>query len=263
MVEHHFRGQDHIVPLQGSATLALEIALKTFISGKILLINTGYYSNRLKLLLNPDVTIEEINSDQLTNHEGNYDWIICTYTETSTAFKHDALTLLEAKKKFNSKLFMDATGSIGLESDHEIADLLAFSSCKGLLGLTGASFIGYKSFLSKIKNSNNSFYLDIETHINRKVTAPYHSISSLNEIMKIHHIYYERIVKSKRSVLYADQSLEYIPINEPLLCTKLQNNFKYPNGSVPYHPRVKSGNKIICHLGELDICDPTIHNNIY
>ena len=105
--------------------------------------------------------------------------------------------------------------------------------------------------------------MDIETHINRKVTAPYHSISSLYEIMKIHHIYHERIEKSKRSVLYADQSLESIPINEPLLCTKLKQNFKFPTGSVAYHPRVKSDNTIICHLGELDISDPTIHNNIY
>ena len=254
-------GQDEIISLQGSATLALEIALKSFVSGKVLLVNTGYYSNRLKSLLNPDVCIDEINSDQLNSHEGNYDWILCTYTETSTAFKHDASVLLQAKSNFQSKLFMDATGSIGLESQHEIADVLAFSSCKGLLGLTGASFIGFKSGLNKINNS--SFYLDIDTHIQRKVTGPYHIIATLAEIMKVHHIYHERIIQSKKNLLLADQSLDYIPDHEPLLCTKLKKKFNLPLGAVPYHPRVPSDQQIVCHLGELDIPSPTIHNHIY
>ena len=33
---------------------------------------------------------------------------------------------------------LDATASIGLEDEHELADLIAYSSCKGLFGLTGA-----------------------------------------------------------------------------------------------------------------------------
>ena len=33
---------------------------------------------------------------------------------------------------------LDATGSIGLERYHELADVISFSSCKGLFGLTGA-----------------------------------------------------------------------------------------------------------------------------
>ena len=32
--------------------------------------------------------------------------------------------------------YFDATASIGLEENHDLADLLAFSSCKGLFGLT-------------------------------------------------------------------------------------------------------------------------------
>ena len=34
---------------------------------------------------------------------------------------------------------LDATASIGLESGHEQAEILAYSSCKGLFGLTGAA----------------------------------------------------------------------------------------------------------------------------
>jgi galactokinase len=39
-------------------------------------------------------------------------------------------------------LYVDATGSIGLEDNHQLADVMAFSSCKGLFGLTGAGFGG-------------------------------------------------------------------------------------------------------------------------
>ena len=42
-------------------------------------------------------------------------------------------------KSHKANLFLDTTGSIGLEEGHELADLVAFSSCKGLLGLTGGS----------------------------------------------------------------------------------------------------------------------------
>ena len=38
----------NVVRLQGSATLAIEIAILNFCRGKILIVETGYYSNRLK-----------------------------------------------------------------------------------------------------------------------------------------------------------------------------------------------------------------------
>ena len=44
-------GQDELVMAQGSATFALELAAHTFVTGKVLLISTGYYSDRLEKLL--------------------------------------------------------------------------------------------------------------------------------------------------------------------------------------------------------------------
>ena len=37
---------------QGSGSLAIEIAIQNFISGKVLLVETGYYSDRVKFILN-------------------------------------------------------------------------------------------------------------------------------------------------------------------------------------------------------------------
>ena len=59
---------------------------------------------------------------------------------------------LKEGRKLKAKLLLDATGSIGLEPDHNLADTIAFSSCKGLFGLTGASFICFNIFIHLIFN---------------------------------------------------------------------------------------------------------------
>ena len=37
---------------------------------------------------------------------------------------------------------------VGLEKDHDISDVVAYSSCKGLCGLTGGSFIAFNEMPS-------------------------------------------------------------------------------------------------------------------
>ena len=49
---------------------------------------------------------------------------------------------------------LDATASIGLETNHNYADVIGYSSCKGLFGLTGAAFIAYNE---PPQNEINSF----------------------------------------------------------------------------------------------------------
>ena len=115
--------------------------------GNILLISTGYYSDRLKELLPKGCNVTVCDYIDLSAIKGRYDWVLCAYTETSTAFKAN-LKLISAKaKELGAYLYVDATGSIGLEEDHELADVMAFSSCKGLFGLTGACFIAHKEGL--------------------------------------------------------------------------------------------------------------------
>ena len=180
-------GHKKIVRLQGSASLALEIISYNFLYGKILIISSGYYSDRLKILADgaknmqgeiSQIDIMDLNS--IDNLTGNYDWIVCCYTETSRGLK---LPLKRIKKKaveLNSKIMLDATASIGLETDHDLADVIGYSSCKGLFGLTGAAFIAYNS---PPDLKVNSFYLNLETHINKGMTGPYHSICSLFNVL--------------------------------------------------------------------------------
>ena len=141
-------GQSHIARMQGSASLALEIMASNFLYCKVLIIETGYYSDRINYLTScakknfkKIKKIKKINYKDVDNFSEKFDWIFACSTETSCGLKIPIEYLHKLKKRCKAKLILDATGSIGLEKDHELADVISFSSCKGLFGLTGAAFI--------------------------------------------------------------------------------------------------------------------------
>ena len=68
--------------------------------------------------------------------------------------------------------------------------MAAFSSCKGLFGLTGAAFI---TFNKKSYNEIDEFNFNILNHIEKKMTGPYHAICSLDGILKDYKIFILKI----------------------------------------------------------------------
>jgi len=242
-------GQDEVVMAQGSSTFALELAAHSFVAGKVLLISTGYYSDRLERLLPKTCEVTICKYEDVPSLNGKYDWVLCAYTETSIAFKAD-LPMIRAKAdEFGAKLYVDATGSIGLEEGHELADAMAFSSCKGLFGLTGACFVAYKSYLTP--KVLEHFYFNLDTQINKMVTGPYHAIASLYGVMNHHHILKERVKNSKERVLEKWNKLVRKD-NQPLLCTYLEGEvMPIDNNIVLYSPRSELSGSVICHFGEI------------
>ena len=249
-------GLKKIVTFQGSGSLAIEIALQNFIYGKILIVNTGYYSDRLKFILKNlkynfknIKKIESISWKNLDNIKKKYNWICASPVETSIGLKVPIHELNRLKKKCNSKLMLDATGSIGLEKGHNLSDISTFSSCKGLFGLTGASFIAYND---EPKNNVKSFYMDINTHINKKLTGPYHTIGSLYYVLKNYNKFKNAVKKNKSKFLKDNyKSLIYPLKNQPLLCT--YSKIKYKNKSknvIIYKSRKKIEGCVVSHLGE-------------
>ena len=187
-------GQEEVVFAQGSATFGLELALHSFVSGRVLLIRN------------------KVNS-------------------------------------VGAQLFVDATGSIGLEDHHELADVLAFSSCKGLFGLTGACFIGHKQGL--IAKDSRHFYFNINTHKNKMVTGPYHAIASLYGVIKKHSLFRQRVINSKNHILnkYKDIVRDS---HQPLLCTYIEGEVVACDDHVVlYSPRSELSGSVICHFGEI------------
>ena len=242
-------GQDEVVAMQGSATLALELAAHSFVAGKVLLVSTGYYSDRLEKLLPNDCELTICEYEELDSIKGNFDWVLCAYTETSVAFKVDLESVRNKANECKAKLYVDATGSIGLEDNHQLADVMAFSSCKGLFGLTGAGFVAYKSDLNP--KDLDAFYFNLNTHKNKMTTGPYHAIASLYGVIEKHNIFKQRVVNSKNTILEKYQDIVR-ESNQPLLCTYLEGEV-VPNDDsiVLYSPRSKLSGSVICHLGEV------------
>ena len=243
-------GQDNIVAMQGSATFSLELACHSFVKGNVLIITNGYYGDRLKFLLPRGTNKTIISPDEIQNINGKFDWIICAYTETSVAIKNDLHAFRSLANKLGSKILLDATASIGLEPNHHLADVCCFSSCKGLFGLTGASFIAYKSHLSP--KNNQKFYFNLNTHLEKKVTGPYHILTSLNEVSKVHKDLVKKVKESKKWALGTFSPFNKAISQEPLLCTHIKEKIDTNNRNIIlYQPRLEVSGSIICHLGNV------------
>tara|TARA_Y100001970_G_C14236935_1_gene862415 strand:+ start:2535 stop:3515 length:981 start_codon:yes stop_codon:yes gene_type:complete len=248
-------GSKKLVSAQGPASLAIEIGLLNFVRGKVLVVSTGFYSDRLFSILKMSKKrysyvkkIEKIDYKNLSEITKNkYDWICACYTETSKGFKINIEKLNKIKKKTNSKLFIDATASIGIEDNHNLADVVSFSSCKSLFGLTGACFVGYNT---KPKNKIDSFMLDINSHINKKMTGPNSTIQSLDFVTKNYSKFKKNVKKNKSFFMKKYKNLTIFPTeNQPNICTYISSKVKNKKNLILYKPRIESDGSLIFHLG--------------
>ncbi|MFK5878551.1 MAG: adenylyltransferase/cytidyltransferase family protein [Flavobacteriaceae bacterium] len=257
-------GHDKIVRFQGGGTTAIDVATSNIVLGKILIIDAGYYSRRIKqILINksnslPSTSFKIIKYDEIGAElliSDTYDWIATAYAETADAFLSD-INLLKRLAEFKkAKLYLDATASINLEPNHNLADACSFSSCKGLGGLTGAAFITFKeAAYQPEKRGDVPYTLNIDTHLDKLYTGPYHAICSLYSISKS----FDRITKNvKQSKLlflekYKDRIIrpaEEQPIISTIFRTKSISTTK---NAVLYQPRVAPPETaIICHFGDM------------
>ena len=177
-----------------------------------------------------------------------YDWIWACYTETSRGLKLSIKDLKKLSNSLKAKLALDATASFGLEKGHQLADVVSFSSCKGLLGLTGAGFICYNQ---KPRNKVNSFILDLNNAwIKRWQTLS--RIQSLELVLQNYKYFKKSFMIKKNKTLKKFKDLNLYPKkNQPLLCTYLTKKVKAKSSRVIlYQTREKLPGSVICHLGE-------------
>ena len=249
-------GFENIARFQGSGSLAIEIMMANYLYGNIMIIDTGYYAQRihsiskqLKSLFGYIKRIDTINWKEINSLQKKYDWVIACPTETSCGIKIPVQTLSKVAKQCKSKLMLDATGSIGLENDHELADVISFSSCKGLFGLTGAGFI---CFNKKFNNYIPSFYLNLQNHIDKKMTGRYQILYSLEKILEKHSdIKYSVIINKKKFIKKMKNFLTVNKENQPNLCTHVNKIIKSSSKkTILYSPRNTIGGSVVCHIGE-------------
>jgi len=252
-------GKKNISRMQGAGSLAIEIMIHNFLYGKILIIDTGTYSQRLEQICNFQKintkkisSIKKINWRKIGSINSKFDWIVACYTETSIGLKLDISDLKNLKKKCNSKLMLDATASFGLEAGHYNADVMSFSSCKGLFGLTGACFICYDQ---NPDNEVKSFNLNLKNHLEKKMTGPYHSICSLFKILKNYNDFKYSVIENKKKFLKKFQEVvAYSKINQPNLCTYSSKKvFSNKKNVILYQSRANITGSVVCHLGEVHL----------
>jgi len=252
-------GQKQIARLQGAASFALEVMISNFLYGKVLIIKTGVYSDRLhymcrtsKLHFNYIKKIKYIQFEELDNITENFDWIIGCPVETSIGFRIPIKDLYKLKKRLKAKLALDATASIGLEQDHNLANVVGFSSCKGLFGLTGGAFV---CFNDKPNNEIKPFNFNLANHLEKKMTGPYHSICSLYEILKNYNDFSYAVKINKKIFLKKMKNfLSYNNYHQPNLCTLINKKIKAKkNNVILYQSRADINGSIVCHLGEVHL----------
>lgn len=253
-------GQDSIVAVPGSATTAIEVATSNFLSGDVLVVISGYYSQRMFDMIKIKAdrlglkSLRSASWEELIKPDflkGSLDWIICAYTETADAFALDAPLVSRLAKSVKARLMVDATGSINLEDHHELADVNMFSSCKGLGGLTGAGFITFnKSLLQSLNTAPREFILDLNTYIDKKTTSPAHTILSMDSVSERFAEHRDRVRRSKEEFVKIFKDVLYRQGNQPLLCTKVKNaQIELPDWIIGYQPRsIEPGCQVVCHL---------------
>lgn len=252
-------GHKNVVRLQGSASLALEIMSLNFLCGDVLVVSSGYYSDRMEMLAKHakcfTKKIDKIYTcdwSEINDFNRSVDWIVACYVETSCGLKLPLDGLVDLKNRANARLMFDATASIGLEPNHDAADVVAYSSCKGLFGLTGACFVAFNDFP---EISVDSFYLNINSHIEKKMTGPYHAICSLAEVLPIHDEVKLSVEKNKAKFLGMFPSdLSFTKELQPLLCTHVKKEITSDEPTaILYKPRSNFGGSVVCHLGEVHL----------
>ena len=253
-------GHNHIARLQGSGSTGLEVMISNLAYGNVLVIDSGYYAQRAQMMA--EVALKaygQINDVKATHWQGykkvtgQYDWVVACSTETSIGLKLDIKELRAFADTLNAKLMLDATASIGLEDNHELADAVSYSSCKGLFGLTGAAFVGF----NEMPNFEiPSFNLSIGSHLGKKMTGPYHAICSLDEILKDHQNFKAAVKICKDHFMNKFDANLYFPRDmQPLLCTRVKGTIVANDPkAVLYSPRTLEPNEsVVCHLGEVHL----------
>ncbi len=252
-------GHSHLIRMQGSACLALEIVTRNFLGGRVLVVETGFYSKRLmtmarSAMLQPGEirSVDAVTWAEIESIRGQFDWVMACPTETSTGFKIQIDVLRQLADRLGAQLMLDATASIGLEGGHELADVIAYSSCKGLFGLTGAAFIASHN---PPAYTVDSFYLSYENHREKLMTGPYHAILSLADVLPRHAEFREAVVINKR--VFTEKMNKWLPVsehNQPLLCTRVNLKISTTNpAAVLYASRHQIEGSIVCHLGEVHL----------
>jgi 2-aminoethylphosphonate-pyruvate transaminase len=154
------REKSHVSILHGSGALSVESGLQTFVSGKILVLLNGEYSNRIRdsLLSAPGNRVTCIqpsfgyfgnpfdpNLIERVLAEKHYDWVCLVHHETTTGILNPLKEICD--RVDGTRVFVDAVSSFGAHPVDPRADVVCFNSNKCLESIPGAAVVVWKNSL--------------------------------------------------------------------------------------------------------------------
>lgn len=159
----------------GSGTAAVEAMITSCVkAGPVLLIDSGYYSGRIRAKLeaheipydvfSTESWLDPISISEFEDRLGGFEAVITTHNETTTGRLHPLDKIGEACNKANTKLLVDAMSSFGADPiDFTHVHAVASSANKCLHGLPGLSFVLVRDWLAEEMTSYTarSVYLSL------------------------------------------------------------------------------------------------------
>ena len=207
----------------------------------ILLVLIGFFSLMSNSII--DIKVLElkfyVNKEQLLNYE-----------LSSKVLREKIKNILITKDDYVSELKNNILESAIMNS--QISNEELDISVSERIGLYIVNLVRFISFNEMPQIEVDSFYLNLSTHIEKKITGPYHAICSLvNVLPKIDEFKYS-VFENKRIFLTKMKShIINNPLNEPLLCTYVNCKISTDDKRVIlYNSRANNIGSIVCHLGE-------------
>jgi len=135
--------------MHGSGTLAVDAALASIVRGHVLVVNNGFYCQRIRetlagledarpldhdLGIGSPVDLERLEA---ALRQERPDWVAVVHHETTTGLLNPLSAIADLCASHGARLFVDAVSSLGAHPIDARADVVCFNSSKCLESLPG------------------------------------------------------------------------------------------------------------------------------
>jgi 2-aminoethylphosphonate-pyruvate transaminase len=187
--------------ISGSGTAAVEAMLSSCMrEGPVLIIENGYYSARLKDILEVHgIPLERLSFGWLEPWDldrvrdalraRRYEAVVCTHNETTTGRLNPVEQVAALAKEAGAKMLVDVMSSFGADDlNFESLDAVCASANKCLHGLPGVGFVLVREQLAEEMRSypRHTYYLSLPMYEgeNPRLTPPVTALAALRQALR-------------------------------------------------------------------------------
>jgi 2-aminoethylphosphonate-pyruvate transaminase len=144
--------------LHGSGTLAVDAALATFVRGRVLVINNGFYCERIATTLRrlgaevveyrlPVGQAPDLDAVASLAERKRPNWVATVHNETTTGLLNPLEAIAAVTEAVGARLFLDAVSAFGVHPLDGRVSVACFNSSKCLEALPGIAGVFWRADL--------------------------------------------------------------------------------------------------------------------